>query len=79
MSATTTTRCAWCAAERGEAGGPGTSHGICERHAAEMLSEAQQLNGHRPDQIAFSVFVCLGCGALGFVLGIAVAVWRVTQ
>jgi hypothetical protein len=36
--------CAWCAHERGEREfPPGTSHGICPRHAAEFAAEMEAL------------------------------------
>jgi hypothetical protein len=31
--------CAWCQKAKGEVSGPGVSHGICERHAAEFMRE----------------------------------------
>lgn len=31
--------CAWCQKERGEQAQPNQSHGICDRHAAEMREE----------------------------------------
>lgn len=34
------TVCAWCSLEQG---GPLVSHGICDKHAAELLAEAEAL------------------------------------
>lgn len=31
--------CSWCQKERGEVSGPRVSHGICRRHAVELMRE----------------------------------------
>ena len=35
--------CAWCNQESGRTSPPGTSHGVCDRHKAQMLAECDTL------------------------------------
>jgi hypothetical protein len=37
------TPCSWCEAETGRTSKPGTSHGICQRHKAQVLAECDTL------------------------------------